>query len=599
MRESTPTTDPDLVVLPTAGRDRQNSDVLSIEFTSRASEEDATTANGITTTLLHQVPTVGMPSEHLSPPAKKKDARRALDSQGGGDAHSRSSIETMFSDPTAQSDLHLVAESRYPTSLRSPSPAASPSPSSSTIATTNTTTPTTPSRWLRLGNLGRIWVNNKGVAMVMIAQFFGASMNVMTQTLQLDGPHGKGMHPFQVLFARMSLTVLCSGIYMWYKRVPNPLGVREVQPLLVLRGVSGFFGVCGLYYSLQYLPLSEATVLTFLAPIASCYACSLILPNESFTRKQQVAGLISLIGVVLIARPVSLFSKEPASTPPPPSTPEFTPSNSTNTDPDPSDPTNLDRHLFAVGAGLIGVLGATIAYTSIRWIGQRAHALVSVTYFSFLTTVISILALLFIPGIDFRFPGNITELALLLGLGLCGFLLQFLLTAGLAYAPPPPPPVLPTTAPGTVSQPPDAATAKKPSTHGSRATQMVYTQMLFALFYDKIVWDTTPSAISWTGSAIILSCAIYVAFAREETNKKKTPVTVTQIIGGDANGDGDHGQNGHASVSAAAGEGDGRVDEEEEIGSEGARGRRKWSVSDERRVEEGRGLLQDYDRENH
>ena len=34
--------------------------------------------------------------------------------------------------------------------------------------------------------------------MVMLAQFFGASMNTMTRTLQLDGAHGEGMNPFQV-----------------------------------------------------------------------------------------------------------------------------------------------------------------------------------------------------------------------------------------------------------------------------------------------------------------------------------------------------------------------------------------------------------------
>jgi hypothetical protein len=34
--------------------------------------------------------------------------------------------------------------------------------------------------------------------MVILAQFFGASMNVMTQLLEKDGSHGKAMHPFQV-----------------------------------------------------------------------------------------------------------------------------------------------------------------------------------------------------------------------------------------------------------------------------------------------------------------------------------------------------------------------------------------------------------------
>ena len=37
--------------------------------------------------------------------------------------------------------------------------------------------------------------------------------------------------------------------------------------LLVLRGCLGFGAVSSLYWSLQYLPLSDALVLTFLSPL--------------------------------------------------------------------------------------------------------------------------------------------------------------------------------------------------------------------------------------------------------------------------------------------------------------------------------------------
>lgn len=59
--------------------------------------------------------------------------------------------------------------------------------------------------------------------------------------------------------------------------------------------------------------------------------------------------------------------------------------------------------------------------------------------------------------------------------------MQFLLTAGLAYE------------------------------KSSRATNMVYTQMLFALAFDKLVWDTTPGLLSIGGSCLILGSALYVA----------------------------------------------------------------------------------------
>ncbi len=93
-----------------------------------------------------------------------------------------------------------------------------------------------------------------------------------------------------------------------------------------------FFGLLGIYYSLQYLSLSDATVLTFLTPSATAVAGYFLL-GERFARKDAAAGrktldplysesvvnfvffvrvVLSLLGVILIARPQALFG---ASTP--------------------------------------------------------------------------------------------------------------------------------------------------------------------------------------------------------------------------------------------------------------------------------------------
>lgn len=282
----------------------------------------------------------------------------------------------------------------------------------------------------------------------------------------------------------MSITVVASYLYMLYARVPDPLGRRGVLGLLTLRAVGGFFGVFGLYYSVKYLELSEATVLTFLAPILTCYAMSLFVPHETFTWKQQLAGLVSLGGVVLIAQP---FSFELG-----------------GGDKD-GDEDDL-QHLIAILVALVGVLGATCAYTTVRMIGKRAHALVSVTYFSAYSMVISAIAMLVLPSVDFKTPATAFEWTLLVGLGICGFLLQFLLTAGLAYVPP--------SEDGS-----SASASSSSSSSGNRATSMVYTQMLFALLYDKVIWGNTLSPMSWAGSALILASAIYVAVAREGEEK--------------------------------------------------------------------------------
>ncbi|KAL2004021.1 hypothetical protein VTN02DRAFT_819 [Thermoascus thermophilus] len=398
----------------------------------------------------------------------------------------RPSTDSSFSDLSVYAGLSAESRFDHRPLLRSPSPAGSRLESR----------PSAPPLTWR-ARLWAAWLQSKGLVLVMLSQFFGASMNVMTRVLEINGSHGEGMNPFQILLVRMSITALASYLYMWYAKVPAPFGIPEVRMLLVLRAVGGFFGVFGIYYAMLYMPLSEATVLTFLAPIVTCYACSFLMPNEPFTRKQQLAALVSLLGVVLIARPFSAFGGDGS-----PSSDAVTPYNDTvSVAPEEPEPVDSYHHMLAIVASLLGVLGAACAYTAIRWIGKRAHALVSVTYFSAFTTLVSIVAVLALPSVSFRLPGNLTEWSLLLGLGVCGFFLQFLMTAGLAYVPPP--------VPG------QSARTGNASGHGSRATSMVYTQMLFALFYDKVVWDSAPSAVSWAGSGLILGSAIYIAVVQE------------------------------------------------------------------------------------
>ena len=132
------------------------------------------------------------------------------------------------------------------------------------------------------------------------------------------------------------------------------------------------------------------------------------------------------------------------------------------------------------------------AYTTIRWIGQRAHPLISVTYYSAWCTVVSLVAVLTVPGVDFRLPENPAEWAYLIFLGVSGFLMQFLLTAGLAHE------------------------------KTSRATSMLYTQILFALAFDKLVFDITPGIWSIVGSSLVLGSAMYIAVYKETPKTKST-----------------------------------------------------------------------------
>lgn len=249
----------------------------------------------------------------------------------------------------------------------------------------------------------------------------------------------------------------------------------------------------------MYLPLADATVITFLAPSLACWACSYLI-NEPFTRMEQIAAYISLFGVVLIARPISLFASlshhgEAVTPARGRSNVEHVSSNSSVVDGHHSasayDAVTPAQRATAVGIAMLGVIGAAGAYTTIRWIGKRAHPLISVNYFATWCTLVSIVMMAALPEVGFLLPQSWVDFAYLIFLGICGFIMQFLLAAGLQYE------------------------------KSSRATNMVYVQMLFALTFDKLVFGTTPSALSIIGSSLILGSAIYVATHKESPQKSE------------------------------------------------------------------------------
>ncbi|KAG9519517.1 hypothetical protein KCU93_g8041, partial [Aureobasidium melanogenum] len=328
-----------------------------------------------------------------------------------------------------------------------------------------------------------VWRNNKGVFLILLAQATGSTMDAIVRFLQQGG---HGMHPFQVIFARMSITALLSTIYMWYTKVPDfPLGAPAVRGWLILRALAGFFGLFCLYYSVHYLPLAEATVFRFLVPIITAWACSVFL-GQSFSRTEFLAGVVALLGVVIIAHPAAIFGR-------------------VNDDikvphqPNKIDQVSAGQRLLAIFVSVIGVLGASAAYTLIRVIGSRAHALISVNYFALISTFGSAGALLVLPGMRFTMPRGAREWLLLSLLGVLGFVLQFLLTAGLQLD------------------------------RTSKATSMLYTGILFALAFDWAIWGVFPGFWSCVGGAVVIASTLWSALQKSK-GASQSAVTNKEVV---------------------------------------------------------------------
>ncbi|KAG5363746.1 putative transport protein [Yarrowia sp. B02] len=323
-----------------------------------------------------------------------------------------------------------------------------------------------------------------GMLLAIMSSFFSSGMAVTARLLQNSANPADDFNAFQILFLRMSLTI---GIVLWvqhkvYARkvrqeeeVPSRLhfivGVPEVRHLLVIRALCGFFGVFGLYYSLNYLELSDATVLTFLTPVATSLLAWMFL-GERFTRSMALGGLVAFAGVILIARPVFLFQLLTGSK-------------------DTSGVRPVDR-LRSIGFSMLGVLGGGSAFVAIRSIGDRAHPTVNVQYFSTWCWIISLIALVY-TGKGVRLPHTWSQGFFIVILALCGFMTQLCMTGAL--------------------------TREK----AAKVANITYTQIVWALLWDKVLWNNWPDIWSVLGGGLIIGSAIWVAM------KKDVTVTVNEI----------------------------------------------------------------------
>ncbi|KAH9051567.1 DUF6-domain-containing protein [Lactarius deliciosus] len=296
-------------------------------------------------------------------------------------------------------------------------------------------------RWDSARTLVSIFVdNNAGLMLVGASQFFLSAMNVAVKLLNsLDKP----VPTLELIWVRMVITYICSIAYI-------------------------FFGLSGMYFSLQYLSLSDAMVLSFLSPILTGFTGAIFL-KEPISLKEMFAGLCSFLGVVLVARPQFLFNKLHAN-------------RSAGIPADLSEVATPEQRMLSVIAALIGVLGATGAYTTLRAIGKRAHPLHSITFFS-------------------------TQCVLASTAGMIIF--KILLTMGLQ---------------------------RETAARGSLAN---YIGVVFALAFERIVFHTTPSELSIAGSVIIMSSAIYVALTKSSKPAPYDHVLERPLLTAD---DEDHGE---------------------------------------------------------
>lgn len=227
------------------------------------------------------------------------------------------------------------------------------------------------------------------------------------------------------------------------------------RDLLILRGVLGFLGLSCFFYALTHLPLGDATVIMYINPMFVALLAAVVL-RERVGAVEIGAVLVSLAGVVLVARPTLLFGARGGAP--------------------------LD--MVAVGVAFLAACFSAGAYTTVRALGGKVDPLVVVFYFPLIATP----AALPYAWPSLRWP-TLYEWALLIGVGVFTQLAQIAMTRGLALE------------------------------RASRATSITYLQIVFAYCWGIVIFGEVPSWWSALGAALIMGSALAVVRSRSSASE--------------------------------------------------------------------------------
>lgn len=239
----------------------------------------------------------------------------------------------------------------------------------------------------------------------------------------------------------------------------NLIGVVFFLPLILSRGLRPLktkrlkshllrtsYGLAAMYcffYAIAHLPLTDAMLFTYSAPIFTPIIAYLWL-KEPLTKRMLAFSLLGLIGVVLVAKPSSA----------------------------------IFNSLSLVGLAA-SILAAT-AFVSIREMSDTEPAFRMVFYFSFFSSLISAVPLLWAWQ-----PLSSEQLILLCSAGLMAAFAQIIMSRAYSLAPP-----------GIIGP-------------------VAYLAIIFAGIFSLLRWNEVPDLTSIIGAALIFSASILTLLLRK------------------------------------------------------------------------------------
>lgn len=269
-----------------------------------------------------------------------------------------------------------------------------------------------------------------GILYIILAAFFFA---LMAMFVRLSG----NLPAVQKSFFRNLISLVFAGSILAKEKVWFS-GKKENIKYLLLRATAGTIGILCNFYAVDHLVLSDASMLNKMSPFFAIIFSYFIL-KEKVTVPQAIFVAGAFVGSLLIIKPTTAIFSSPAAL-----------------------------------VGLLGGLGAGIAYTYVRVLGKKGEKGPFVVFvFSAFSCLVTLPYLLF-----HYHPMSGSQLLFLALAGLSAAGGQFSITAAYFHAP-----------------------AKEISVYD-------YSQILFSAILGFVVFHQLPDVYSWIGYVIICSMAI-------------------------------------------------------------------------------------------
>ncbi|KAI9101629.1 hypothetical protein DFS34DRAFT_423753 [Phlyctochytrium arcticum] len=343
---------------------------------------------------------------------------------------------------------------------------------------------------------------NMGLIYMVFASFAFCITSIAVKAMSVSAER---VPTLEIIFVRSCLVYILVTGYMIKRGYADVWGgPRGVRVLLVVRGLIGFLGMtCG-WFALSMLTLGDATVLGFLSPMFTAILARFIL-KEPYEVLDAVTGVLSMVGVIFIARPGFIFGRFMVGTTPDElmAGGDFGSETAAAADGGFVNGTEtLSRLLWARGAevveedddgsralgvllGLAGAVFGALVYIIVRNLAGRATPLHILSVFSLSSIPLSLLFSLFLPSttpwLIPQDPLTYMYLTLIACSALAG---QLFLCKSLER---------------------EAA---------GKASSMNYVQVLVAFVAEWVVWGVQPNGWSVVGSLIIGSCVVLIAVVK-------------------------------------------------------------------------------------